>query len=167
MFLIIITVSGCAEKISVDYNIKNEITRKTAETDKEIVDNNTVRFYVYLEDNLYQISLKIMKHEAAISKAGSYNVILENINAIKNYLNESMEVINRYEKRSNDTKYQKHIGYVRCTYKNLQKSYLFMESEVKNELEKNSKNNINKFKDKMRNNVSELFINNMQDCKKN
>ncbi len=167
ILILIITLSllGCAEKKAVFTGIQNETSSQNSEVDEKIVDNNALRFTGYLEDNLYQISLKIMDEEVKISKAKTYENMLKYIGNIKEHLKSSVDIIDRYEKRSPDTDYQRYIKYVRCTYNSLTSSYLFMETSVQKQIDTKSKN-IKKFKDNLRNDTGSYLIELMKECEK-
>lgn len=162
VLLFVISIVGC--------NVANKNIKQNIDNNKQsngiIVDNNSIRFTKYLEDNLFQISLKIMEEEKNISDSKNYDDMLKAIINIKNYLTESFELIDRYEKRSKDTKYQKYISYVRCIYNNIKSSYLFMESVINSEKEIKYYNSIEKFKNKMRKDTSDLFLKSMGECEK-
>ena len=109
-FAIILTIFltvSCAKHTA--FNIQNESSSKTAKVNSKKVDNNAEKYKHYLEDNLYLISMDIMKDEVEITNALSYKRMLRYVGYIKEKLNKSFEVIERYRKRSSDDDYQQYI----------------------------------------------------------
>lgn len=166
-FAIILTIFltlSCAKHTA--FNIQNESSSKTAKVNSKKVDNNAEKYKHYLEDNLYLISMDIMKDEVEITNALSYKRMLRYVGYIKEKLNKSFEVIERYRKRSSDDDYQQYIKYVDCTYKAIYASYEHMESFIKSEQEKQTIKQLDEFKEKMRADTSKLFMKDMEKCEK-
>ena len=166
-FAIILTIFltvSCAKHTA--FNIQNESSNKTAKVNSKKVDNNAEKYKHYLEDNLYLISMDIMKDEVEITNALSYKRMLRYVGYIKEKLNKSFEVIERYRKRSSDDDYQQYIKYVDCTHKAIYASYEYMETFIKSEQEKQTIKQLDKFKEKMRADTSKLFMKDMEKCEK-
>lgn len=166
IFLVILTIfltAGCAKHST--FNIQNESNSTTAKVDSEEVDNNIEKYKQHLEDNLYLINLEIMKYEVNITQASSAGDILVNIENINKQLDKAISVINEYGNKSYNRKYQKYIVYLNCTYDVISLSYKHMKSYV-NKHDKHSLKELNQLKDKMRSDVSLLFMEKMKKCEK-
>lgn len=167
IFAIILTIfltAGCAKHTA--FNIQNESSSKTAKVNSKKVDNNAEKYKHYLEDNLYLISIEIMKDEVEITSALSYKRMLRYIGYIKEKLNKSFEIIERYRKRSSDEDYQQYIRYVDCINKTTYAAYEYMEAFIKKEQEHQTIKYLDEFKEKMRAYTSTFFIKNMEKCEK-
>lgn len=164
IILTILLAVSCAKHTA--FNIQNESSSKTAKVNSKKVDNNAEKYKHYLEDNLYLISMDIMKDEIEITNAPSYEHMLRYIGYIKGKLHKSFEVIEKYRKRSSDDDYQKYITYVDCTYKAIYASYEYMESFINAEQENQTIKQLHEFKENMRANTSKHFMDDMKKCEK-
>ena len=86
------------------------------------------------------------------------------IGYIKKELDKSLEIIDEYQKKSDNAEYQNHIEYVKCTYLVTKSSYLYMESVIKSEQENQYIKYLDKFKEKLRNNTAAIFLKDMEKC---
>ena len=86
------------------------------------------------------------------------------IGYIKKELYKSLEIIDEYQKKSDNAEYQSHIEYVKCTYLVTKSSYLYMESVIKSEQENQYIKYLDKFKEKLRNNTAAIFLKDMEKC---
>ncbi len=127
-------------------------------------DNNIEKYKYQLEDKLFLITKNIMEDEKEITKAISYKRMVRFIGYIKKELDKSLEIIDEYQKKSDNAEYQNHIEYVKCTYLVTKSSYLYMESVIKSEQENQYIKYLDKFKEKLRNNTAAIFLKDMEKC---
>ena len=127
-------------------------------------ENNIEKYKYQLEDKLFLITKNIMEDEKEITKALSYKRMVRFIGYIKKELDKSLEIIDEYQKKSDNAEYQSHIEYVKCTYLVTKSSYLYMESVIKSEQENQYIKYLDKFKEKLRNNTAAIFLKDMEKC---
>lgn len=166
VFACFIVLSSCAAKNDKPSFLQQESKSTNTVAEHTETDNNVEKYKYQLEDKLFLISKNIMKDEAEIVKALSYKRMLRFTGYIKKELDKSLEVIDEYQKKSDDTGYQKHIEYVKCTYLVTKSSYLYMESVIKSEQENQYIKYLDKFKEKLRNDMAAIFLKDIEKCEK-
>lgn len=164
VFVCFIILSSCAAKNNESSFLQQKSTSTNTVAGHTETDNNIEKYKYQLEDRLFLISKNIMKDEAEIAKALSYKKMVRFIGDIKKELDKSLEIIDEYQKKSNNAEYQKHIEYVKCTYIVTKSSYLYMESVIKSEQENQYIKYLDKFKEKLRNDMAAVFLKDMEKC---
>lgn len=166
VFVCLILFSSCAAKNNGASFLQQESTSTDTVAEHTETDNNIEKYKYQLEDKLYLISKDIMEDETEIAKALSYKRMVRFIGYIQKELDKSIKIIDEYQKKSDDTEYQKHIEYVKCTYLVTKSSYLYMEAVIKSEQENQYIKYLDKFKEKLRNDTAAIFLKDMEKCEK-
>ena len=166
IFVCTILLISCAAKNNKPSFLQQESTSTDTMAEHTETDNNLEKYKYQLEDKLYLISKKIIENEAEIAKALSYKRMVRFIGYIKKELDKSLEIIDEYQKKSDNIEYQKHIEYVKCTYLVTKSSYLYMEAVIKSEQENQYIKYLDKFREKLRNNTAAIFLKDMEKCEK-
>ena len=164
IFVCLILLSSCAAKNNKSSFLQHESTSTDTMAEQTETDNNIEKYKYQLDDKLFLISKNIMEDEAEIAKALSYKGMVCFIGCIKKELDKSLEIIDEYQKKSDNADYQKHIEYVKCTYLVTKSSYLYMESVIKSEQENQYIKYLDKFKEKLRIDTAAIFLKNMEKC---
>ncbi len=164
IFVCLILLSSCVVKNNESSFLQHESTITDTVAEQTETDNNIEKYKYQLDDKLFLISKNIMEDETEIAKALSYKRIVRFIGYIKKELDKSLEIIDEYQKKSDNAEYQKHIEYVKCTYLVTKSSYLYMESVIKSEQEHQYIKYLDKFKEKLRNDTAAIFLKDMEKC---
>lgn len=165
VFACFIFLASCAANNTTSF-FQHESTSTDTVAEHAETDNNIEKYKYQLEDKLFVISKNIMEDEAEIAKALSYKRMLRFIGYIKKELDKSLDIIDDYQKKSDNAEYKKHIEYVKCTYLVTKSSYLYMESVIKSEQENQYIKYLDKFREKLRNDTAAIFLKDMEKCEK-
>ena len=153
VFACFIFLASCAANNTTSF-LQHESTSTDTVAEHAETDNNIEKYKYQMED------------EAEIAKALSYKRMLRFIGYIKKELDKSLDIIDDYQKKSDNAEYQKHIEYVKCTYLVTKSSYLYMESVIKSEQENQYIKYLDKFREKLRNDTAAIFLKDMEKCEK-
>ena len=111
-----IVLSSCAAKNNTASFLQHESKSTDIKAEYTETENNIEKYKYQLEDKLFLITKNIMEDEKEITKALSYKRMVRFIGYIKKELDKSLEIIDEYQKKSDNAEYQSHIEYVKCTY---------------------------------------------------
>lgn len=165
VFICFIFLVSCAASNTSSF-LQHESTSTDTVAEHAETDNNIEKYKYQLEDKLFIISKNIMENEAEIAKSLSYKRMLRFIGYIQKELDKSLDIIDKYQKKSNDAEYQKHIEYVKCSYLVTKSSYLYMESVIKSEQENQYIKYLDEFREKLRTDTAAIFLKDMEKCEK-